>query len=339
MRSVERKSTARAGTADGEEPPMIPEGRIARHLRDERRKQKLSLDEVAEALKIRKSYVAAIESEKFDELPGRAYALGFVGSYAQLLDLDRKVVVARFRDEIAGRATDIDLKFLMPLTDGRIPGLAILSASLVLAVAVYAGWYVYSNRVAGSNDGSGSPVAAAAPSAGQATTARTGGDAVVNTAAAKADIEALLRHLRAAPASKARAAKKKIAVARRPKPKPTARIHTLKSRQTARRAKARKANARKSEAAPASGKARIVLKAVQDTWVQIQLADGTLVISRILRTGESYAVLKNRGLVLTAGNAGGLRIIVDGRTLPSLGPKGAVRQGIRLDADKLLASR
>ena len=89
----------------------------------------------------------------------------------------------------------------------------------------------------------------------------------------------------------------------------------------------------------ASGKARIVLKALRDTWVRIRMADGTIVLSRILKAGDSYAVLKNRGLVLTAGNAGGLRIIVDGRILPALGPKGVIRQGIRLDADELLASR
>ncbi len=64
-----------------------------------------------------------------------------------------------------------------------------------------------------------------------------------------------------------------------------------------------------------------------------------MVFSRILKAGEVFPVVQNRVLLLTAGNAGGLRIVVDGRVLPALGPTGAVRQNIRLDADALLASR
>ena len=362
MGSIERKAEA------GAKPPASevavaagPQERIGHRLRDERRKQGLSLDDVAEALKIRKTYISAIERERFAELPGPAYALGFVGSYAQFLDLDRKVIVARFREECAGVNVETELKFLVPLKDGRFPGRAVLAASIVLAIAVYGGWYAY------SKSGSGTPVANTGPPAiqpagakpGKAKPAEAKPKAAGKTAAAKpagatpagakpepaapsADVKALLRHLRAVAQTKPDAVvpgQRKF----RPKRNATARAaaQRAKARKETQSAKARKARAMKPAAAvtPASGKARIILKALQDTWVRIQLADGTMVLSRVLKAGDSYAVLENRGMVLTAGNAGGLRIIVDGRVLPALGPKGAIRQGIRLDADELLASR
>lgn len=330
MENVERGAAARAKPTVGERPVAPgPQGRVALRLRNERRKQGLSLDDVAEALRIRKRYVAAIENERFDELPGPAYALGFVGSYAQLLDLDRSAVVARFRDEFAGLNTESDLKFLVPLKEGRFPGRAVLAASVVLAIAVYGGWFAYT--ILDSNRGAGTPLAKTSPP-----TSRPPG---IGPAASKADVAALRRHLSAVAGTK-----RDTGILNQPKSRPKLNRATRTApgkSAAARRAKARKQRAAKLAAAttPASGKARIVLKALQDTWVRIQLADGTKVISRILKAGETYAVLKNRGLLLTAGNAGGLRIIVDGRTLPALGPKGAIRKGIRLDADALLASR
>ncbi len=343
MGIIERK---RAMPAASERPPAaVPQGRIALRLRDERRKQGLSLDDVAEALRIRKTYISAIENERFAELPGPAYALGFVGSYAQLLDLDRSVVVARFRDEFAGVNTETELKFPMPLKDGRFPGRAILMASIMLAIAVYGGWFAYTSSSA--YRGSGTPVASTGqpasqpagvkPAVAKPTKARLKKDdkaAAVIPAASQADVAALLRAVRSSATAKQGASPLDRKKSRR-KLKTAARAEAHKAHK-AHKAKPVKAAA---TATPASGKARIVLKALQDTWVRIQLADGTKVISRILKAGDSYAVLKNRGLVLTAGNAGGLRIIVDGRTLPALGPNGAVRQGIRLDADALLASR
>ena len=125
-----------------------------------------------------------------------------------------------------------------------------------------------------------------------------------------------------------------------------ARIAAIKAAAVARHKAALEARRKAAEkaklaqaAGPVSGKARIVLKATQTTWVKLQLTDGTMVFSRILKAGEVFPVVQNRVLLLTAGNAGGLRIVVDGRVLPALGPTGAVRQNIRLDADALLASR
>jgi cytoskeletal protein RodZ len=82
--------------------------------------------------------------------------------------------------------------------------------------------------------------------------------------------------------------------------------------------------------------ARIVLRARLDSWVQVYAADESLILTRVLQPGDSYRVPDLAGLTLVTGNAGGLEIEVDGATVPPLGPVGAIRRGIALDAERLL---
>ncbi|HTH18341.1 MAG TPA: RodZ domain-containing protein [Magnetospirillum sp.] len=84
--------------------------------------------------------------------------------------------------------------------------------------------------------------------------------------------------------------------------------------------------------------ARIVLKAAaDDCWVQVREMDGQLLLSRLLRRGDSYMVPNRPGLTLMVGNAGALDVLVDGKKVPALGNTGQVRRDIKLEADKLLA--
>lgn len=85
-----------------------------------------------------------------------------------------------------------------------------------------------------------------------------------------------------------------------------------------------------------NGGARVVLRARADSWVQVRNADG-LLMSRLLRKGDSYMVPNQGGLELMTGNAGGLDIVVDGKTLPTLGKAGEVRKGIPLQPEALKA--
>jgi cytoskeleton protein RodZ len=82
---------------------------------------------------------------------------------------------------------------------------------------------------------------------------------------------------------------------------------------------------------------RILLRAHQDSWVQIQSADGVTVMARTLKAGDSYSVPDRSGLRLTTGNAGALDVIVDGQPAPSLGQPGTVRRNVALDPTRLKA--
>ena len=75
----------------------------------------------------------------------------------------------------------------------------------------------------------------------------------------------------------------------------------------------------------------LVLRAVTDSWIEIRSGDAPPVYSGLLREGQSYAVPRQQGLTLVTGNAGGLEVLVDGKTMPPLGPPGAVMRDIALD--------
>ena len=81
----------------------------------------------------------------------------------------------------------------------------------------------------------------------------------------------------------------------------------------------------------------VTLRARQDSWVQIQSADGVTVMARTLKAGESYTVPDRPGLRLTTGNAGALDVVVDGQAAPSIGQIGAVRRNVALDPARLKA--
>ena len=90
--------------------------------------------------------------------------------------------------------------------------------------------------------------------------------------------------------------------------------------------------------APSGAQNQIVVRAKMNSWIQVR--DDTvnvLLVTRLLRAGDSYAVPNRSGLKLSTGNAGALEILVDGIPVPSIGGEGTVRRNVVLDADKLKA--
>ena len=83
---------------------------------------------------------------------------------------------------------------------------------------------------------------------------------------------------------------------------------------------------------PAGGTGHIVLRARDETWVQVREREaGTVLFDRILRAGEAYQVPARAGLLLTTGNAGGLEVSVAGEVLSPLGADRAVRRDVPLE--------
>ena len=83
--------------------------------------------------------------------------------------------------------------------------------------------------------------------------------------------------------------------------------------------------------------ARVVIKAITESWVQVLSRDGDLLLTRVLRPGDQYLVPNRNDLFLMTGNAGGIEITVDGKSVPAIGRPGVVRDNVALVPERLIA--
>jgi cytoskeletal protein RodZ len=72
---------------------------IGDKLRNERERQKLTIQDIAKGTSIRSVYIDAIEKGEYDKLPGKVYAKGFVRNYASFLRMDADAAVHQFSEE------------------------------------------------------------------------------------------------------------------------------------------------------------------------------------------------------------------------------------------------
>jgi len=332
--------------------------RLVGELLQERREDLgLDLDEVAAALKIKPTYLVALEQSRAHDLPGATYAIGFVRAYADFLGLDPEQVLARFKSESSGIAVRPDLTLPVPLGERSLPGGALVLVALILALCGYGTWYYLStgerdrparvaavpatlqppsaapilvSPTAGVAPGGESPTAAPAtplsPSligaAASTTSPPAAAQSPSNPATPSAAPSGGSAGTPSAPAPSS------LPSAARPVPPavtaPPAAVATAPPPAAAK------------PPAEATG-GQIAIRATADCWIRIQAPDQTIVFSRILKSGETYKVPQRAGLSLRTGNAGVLEITVDGKPVPSIGTIGMLRRDVVLDPVALSA--
>jgi hypothetical protein len=81
---------------------------IGTTLREERIRLGLGIDQVEADTKIRAKYLMALEDERFEALPGTAYARAFLRDYAEQLGLDPQELVNRL-NQVVGVEDDVVL--------------------------------------------------------------------------------------------------------------------------------------------------------------------------------------------------------------------------------------
>ncbi|HEV8031346.1 MAG TPA: RodZ domain-containing protein [Stellaceae bacterium] len=145
MSLFQRIKTPFTETAEEDEYQPPPRSRaIGELLRARREQLDLQLDPIGEALRIKPAYLAALEQGRIEELPGPAYAMGFVRAYAEHLGLDGDRVLARYKADTAEINARPDLTLPVPLGERSLPGGPILLIALILAVCGYGTWYYLS---------------------------------------------------------------------------------------------------------------------------------------------------------------------------------------------------
>lgn len=115
---------------------------VGRLLCDQREALGYSVADVAQRLRIRPAFIEAIESGRFDLLPGAAYIPAFLRAYATHVRLDPQKVLSAY--QLSG-AVPIERPVTLPtaafpMVERRAPvGLAVLTVMLVVA-AGYSVW-------------------------------------------------------------------------------------------------------------------------------------------------------------------------------------------------------
>lgn len=120
---------------------------VGSQLRAAREMRGLTIGDVAYSLKLNPRQVEALEHERFDLLPGRAFARGFLKNYARFLELDPQPLLdaAEHADGVGAMelAPISNARGTMPSPDTRLRPSVFPAALLALALlmVVGAGWY------------------------------------------------------------------------------------------------------------------------------------------------------------------------------------------------------
>jgi cytoskeleton protein RodZ len=300
-------------------------------LRAARERIGWTLQQIADALRIRLQYLEALEDGRIGDLPGNAYALGFLRTYANTLGLDPNEIARRFKAEASGVNQKTELAFPVPVPDRGVPAGAAVLLGVILAIGAYAGWYRLSGegklpaetatqipvRLAPLVQQAVPPAVPPPQPAGPAQTAPTlaAPTQTVPTQAAPSAAAPLV----VLPSSR-------LADTEPVQPEDAPPVPAISPSSAA-------AAVPSPAMVVSPDQSRITLRANADSWVQVRDRGGQVLLNRVLHPGETWDVPARSNLLLTTGNAGGTDLLVDGVSGASLGGYGMVRRDLPLDPD------
>lgn len=323
---------------------VVGEGqRIGDILRRVREHRDEDIESISDYLRIRPSYLYALENSQYEALPADAYVIGFLRTYALYLGLDGRGAIDQYRREMAGRRRKPQLSMPQPLSEGQTPTIALLLGAALATLLVYGLWYGLSTpdkavveqplplpkitQEIGPQD----TIPLQEPS--EDTSLQEIAPIVIQPSETKAEEKNK-------PAEKAPPS----ATSAPPTALPLKKDEPEKNKKTlpANNAALPSLPAPAASVPPAvkseeTGQAPLTLRADKESWVLITDSKGVTVFDRTMKAGETYTVPTGKGLRLTTGNADGIVFSAGGADLPKLRTTGRVIRAVPLDADKLKA--
>lgn len=107
-----------------------------------------SLASISSRIHVKLEYLEAIEAMSLKQLPPKAFAIGFVKSYAEALGLDAAAIVKRFKAEAGYETTAAPAEVekpaptAKPMDDGDRPELSFLAVLAVLAFVIWCAFWI-----------------------------------------------------------------------------------------------------------------------------------------------------------------------------------------------------
>ncbi len=332
----------------------------AAQLRAAREAKGLTLENVASSIHLRVSQIRAIEEGDINHLPGMAYAVGFVRSYANFLKLNSADVVARFKADHGG-VTKIkaQLNFPEPMNESRTPSPIIIGVATICVIVLLSVWAIFSGgddtvdnidtaAVEEQQPIDTLPVETETSVAGEPVTTTTETVIASETPAAEPVVETTTPVTAVAPTTVA----SQPVVA--PAPVKTAVVETAPVA-VAPVIVAAPVKAVETQPAPVAvnqtpveteeqivvkpPKTRVVLQANETSWVQVTDTKGAVILKKVMKPGEKFYVPDRANLSLVTSNAGGLVVLVDGEATAELGRDGDIVRNVSLNPETLKARR
>ncbi len=287
-------------------PPPQGAARVGSELRAARQRLGWALPDVANGLRIRLVYLEAIEEGRLSALPGTAYAVGFVRTYATSLGLDPDEVARRFRAESQDVNKKPELTFPAPVPQRGVPAGAVVLLGLLIAGGAYVGWLRYTG-----NDDTHVAQPATPPPDRLA--------ALAPAPQVQSPQVASILPATPLPSQGAAAVAPPLPAVPVPTPVPVAIAPPAPVQP------------------PAVINTRLVLHAKSGGWVQVRERQGQVLLNRVLRAGETWPVPMKPQLLLTTSNAASIELLVDGVAAPPLGT--GFKKDVSLDPDIVKAGR
>ncbi|MDC0093053.1 DUF4115 domain-containing protein [Alphaproteobacteria bacterium] len=271
-----------------------------------RLKKGLTQDQASIILKVRVKIIKGFENGDQIDLPGLTYKIGFVRSYARLLELDTDLLVKEFKESLELSSYREEYKFLTPNIEHKrlLPIGAVLS--LFISIIIYTGWY-YSDRSNNVNQFSNKVL-------------ESDNEIEPNLSQNKYIIieESFELNKSVSLDTKKNTDEVKKNVLNSQVELKTEKVQVNEELAST---EINEMSAKANERDPSS---EMVLKAIGNSWVEIEDIDGNILMTRLMRPGETYVVPNISGLTFNTGNAGALSLSKGKILVPSLGDVGEI---------------
>lgn len=277
-------------------------------LREARETRGLSLDNVSEELMIRRFYLEALEMNAFHDLPERVYAIGFVNNYIKYLGMeDPQGVINQFKREAYGAKNtnnyQVDLTMPEPVVHSIVPGRSAIASAIVVLVVLIAGIIFFTQGNGDSQKRSATtvpaaPITEAAPASVETPPVASSVPAVNATTTEEPEFTSA-----------------------------TSAVTTATAQAPAQVS----APAQGQAQAPTQIKNQRAIEALQSAWVEIKDANGKTLYTGILKATQLLPLPDTTKVTLTTGNAGGLRLVLNGQPQAAFGQANEVKRNILID--------
>jgi cytoskeleton protein RodZ len=293
---------------------------------DARVSKSLTQEQASALLKVRVKIIKDFENGDQIDLPGTAYKIGFVRSYARLLELDSDLLVKEFKESIEVNNFKEEYKFLSPEINSNkiLPIGAVLS--LFIALLVYSGWY-YADRSNSIDMVSNNLEVKENKKINELNNSNY---VIIEDALDPKNVSSKVKSKEQE--SKQLALNEKLEtpefetknIANNDKPNLNNLIMPSTSNKVQELNAEIKTNEMSAKANERDPDNEMVLKATGNSWVEIEDLDGNVLMTRLMRPGETYVVPKINGLTFNTGNAGALSLSQGEEVISKLGEIGEI---------------